>query len=267
VPIDFTSKEGRNLMLREIERILKNCKLRDEQVKRLISLRYRMYNNQLQVYIQPVIKIIRMWSTVKEYLHKLRLFIEDEASKIAPWRAKDDEKLLTLYKKYPDNWAKISHELIHRDAESCRKRYYAIQEGLKKGEWSAQETNNLIFLYNKYGNNFALISKKLPSRDRKQIRDRIKYLEKTKMLKFTPRMEAKLVSEAIKHKGDWEAVAKDSFPDFMPSILMTKYNEIMNRDDKDISCNRDQAFLIEGEESARKGEYDTDNPNKVTFHF
>jgi len=32
VPLDFSSKEGRNLILKEIDRILKNNTLREEQV-------------------------------------------------------------------------------------------------------------------------------------------------------------------------------------------------------------------------------------------
>ena len=48
----------------------------------------------------------------------------------------------------------------------------------------------------------------------------------------------------------------------IPSVLMEKYEEIMNREGNDISWNRDKAFLIEGEISEQRGEFDQKNSNK-----
>jgi len=44
-------------------------------------------------------------------------------------------------------------------------------------------------------------------------------------------MEVTLVSSAIKFNKDWVRISKERFPDIMPSILMTKYDEIVNRKD------------------------------------
>lgn len=41
VPIDFSTESGRSAMLKEIERILNSCKLREEQIRELMSLRFR----------------------------------------------------------------------------------------------------------------------------------------------------------------------------------------------------------------------------------
>lgn len=65
------------------------------------------------------------------------------------------------YKKFPDNWVRISDEFIRREPESCKKRYLDLQSGVKKGEWSQQETNMLISLYQKYGKNFVIMAKKV----------------------------------------------------------------------------------------------------------
>ena len=51
----------------------------------------------------------------------------------------------------------------------------------------------------------------------------------------------------------------------IPSVLMSKYEEIINRESTDISWNRDQTFLIEGEISEQKGEFDQKNLNKTVL--
>ena len=51
----------------------------------------------------------------------------------------------------------------------------------------------------------------------------------------------------------------------IPSVLMSKYEEIINRESTDISWNRDQTFLIEGEITEQKGEFDQKNLNKTVL--
>lgn len=43
--------------------------------------------------------------------------VEDETLKTGKWRPQDDEKLLEMYKKFPNNWVKISDALIHKESE------------------------------------------------------------------------------------------------------------------------------------------------------
>lgn len=48
-------------------------------------------------------------------------------------------------------------------------------------------------------------------------------------------MEASLMEAAIKYKKDWDLISNTSFSGYSPAVLMTKYEEVLNRDLKDIS--------------------------------
>lgn len=209
-----------------------------------------------------ITKVIQTCKMLAKYFSQFKERFEEEISKRETWRPKDDEKLIILYTKYPNNWARISDEMIHHDSDACRTRFISLEEGRKKGEWSAQETNKLIGLYAKYKNNFVMISKKMLGRSRKQIADRVAYLKKTKLISFDPRLESALVSAAIKHNFEWEAVSKECFPGFAPNVLKSKYEEIVSREVKDVSCNRDKVILLEGEVSMKGGDLSEENTNQ-----
>lgn len=84
-------------MLKEIERILKNCTLRDEQVTRLIRLRYRIsIKNIIDVYRAPSYQIVKTWTIIKSYLTKLVNLIT-EAKSTRKWTPEDHQKLLEVF--------------------------------------------------------------------------------------------------------------------------------------------------------------------------
>ena len=88
-------------MLKEIERILKNCKLREEQVKELMSLRFRYYlNNLIQIYFPQMITVTRLFETHIDSAEKTTKLIQidkgDETLKTGKWRPQDDEKTSNL---------------------------------------------------------------------------------------------------------------------------------------------------------------------------
>ncbi|CAI2375857.1 unnamed protein product [Moneuplotes crassus] len=246
VPLDFSSQRSRELIFKEIERIKTNFELREEEVKKLMSLRYRMGSYNLLNYNSQIFKMMVTWTIMQAYLEQLKKW-EEEVTWRDHWSSKDIAELIKLQEKYAGNWAKIATQL-GRHSLACKEKFNSLSLKVKRGEWTYQETGTLLELISKFGKNFALISKKMRNRSRIQIRDRVAYLEKTKLLKFDSRMEAKLCSKAIKYGKDWKEISKNEFPDIMPSILMMKYNEIIHRDEETKINNFGQGMQFGGYE-------------------
>ena len=102
---------------------------------------------------------------------------EDSAKRIAGWKQTEDQKLLYLVQKYPDNWAKIAKIVENHDKDDCRRRYNKLTTSIHIGKWSEEETSKLLHLYKLYGNNWKIISDKLPGRTQEQIKDKVRTIK------------------------------------------------------------------------------------------
>ena len=71
-----------------------------------------------------------------------------KGKKVRPktWTAKEDQTLLHLYSKYPDNWVKIAAEIKTKDKNECKTRYQKLKKS-KVGAWSQEEVKQLQDLY------------------------------------------------------------------------------------------------------------------------
>ena len=94
----------------------------------------------------------------------------------------EDQKLLNLYSKYPDNWVRISEKFHNRDADECRARYYNVKTkaNVNQGRWSKDEVELMLKYHRKFKNNWALISRLIKTRTANQIKDKVKELNKNK---------------------------------------------------------------------------------------
>lgn len=102
----------------------------------------------------------------------------DIAKRAFPWRPAEDQKLLYLYQKYPDNWAKISENLESHDKEDCRLRYIKVNSMYRAGKWTDHEIELLTKYHRLYGNKWKLISSKIPGRTPDQVKDKVRTLNK-----------------------------------------------------------------------------------------
>lgn len=79
--------------------------------------------------------------------------------KLEEWKPNEDERLVMLYSKYPENWSKISELIETHDNNACRLRYRKIKTNSTVGKWSEEETQKLLYLHRLYKDNWKLIEK------------------------------------------------------------------------------------------------------------
>lgn len=113
-----------------------------------------------------------------DYEQELELVDEDESKRIFNWKPTESQKLLYLYGKYPDNWAKISQALPNHSPEDWQKHYVKISFTSREGKWTDEETQQLRALHKRFGKNWKLIASKIPGRTPEQVKDKIKNLNK-----------------------------------------------------------------------------------------
>jgi len=149
---------------------------------------------------------------------------EDEPKRPFPWRASEDEKLLYLYERTPENWVRISDGFTAHDKEDCRKRFQAISSKKIEGRWTKEEIEMLTKYYKVYGNKWKLISAKLPTRTAEQIKDKVRTLNKGLQMKT----KTYLSSSIVDHQGTQASSNcddKEKFTNYVDNLVFDWVND------------------------------------------
>jgi hypothetical protein len=113
----------------------------------------------------------------------------DETKRIFPWRPAEEQKLIYLYGKYPDNWAKIAESMPDHDKEDWHRHYIKIWFNKKEGKWSSEEEDQVKLLHKKFGKNWKIIAAKIPGRTAEQVKDKVKTVFKANKPKIVPKVQ------------------------------------------------------------------------------
>ncbi|CAI2367284.1 unnamed protein product [Moneuplotes crassus] len=159
---------------------------------------------------------------------------KDQASRIRPWKASEDQNLLTLYEKYPDNWKKIAKSFPERDEKQCRTRITRIKvhNKVKQGWWSQEEVEQLTKYYRTFGNSWAQIAKRMKTRTAAQIKDKMRELNKSESKPKTKKVMFDYQPTEIDETGCKEA---DEVFDNNFSSKAHQFNPIKREKTKEVS--------------------------------
>lgn len=101
--------------------------------------------------------------------------------------SEEDDHLLALYKKYGDNWDKISSEMPYRNKRQCRERYKNyLNPSLRIDNWTEEEDQLLIQKFKEIGPHWNSITSFFPLRSSNGVRNRLVKLLKTKQKENMP---------------------------------------------------------------------------------
>ena len=90
-----------------------------------------------------------------------------------PWKKEEDDKLKLLYKKYGNNWAAISKEMLNRTGKQIRDRFInSLDSKFKRGKFTEEEDKLIIKYYKIYGKCWTKIAKKLKTRTGDMVKNR-----------------------------------------------------------------------------------------------
>jgi hypothetical protein len=134
------------------------------------------------------------------------------------WKPVEEHILLMLYKKYPDNWKKISSELESHEPEDCRKHYHALTNTQEEGRWTKEELELLAEYYPIYQNRWKLLAVKIPTRTADQIKDKVRDTPKWKVLNPFGKKQSEI--KIIKNFGVDDKITVGKF---YPSIMRGEY--------------------------------------------
>ena len=125
----------------------------------------------------------------------------------------DDKKLISLVRKFPKNWKKIS-QIMNRNKRACRERYqHYLMPKHSTWHWTTEEKLQLIYVKGKLNYSWDAINKIFPSRGPKTIKNQWYYLKK--------KISVQILIEQMKnikpkyHKPNTKSIDKENFVDFV----------------------------------------------------
>ena len=96
----------------------------------------------------------------------------------------EDERLLALVEKYPDNWKSIAREMGNRSVRQCKERYnHYLSPSIKREEWTKEEDDILLLKVSDHGKRWKLFEYFFKGRTEIDIRNRYNVLMRRKAKK------------------------------------------------------------------------------------